>query len=293
MKVETIQISSGASLHRYVQEMTYQDKRAILILPGGGYKSHEQREKEPIAIAYLSQGYQVFILDYLITHPLSWSATWNSTQEVMKLLYESQNLWHFAFSKLALIGFSAGGHLAMIMAARGSLKPCGVLLCYPLISEKLAKLINADLPGADQFIDEHTPPVFIFSTYEDHTVPVRNTLQLLTALNDYHIPFESHIFQWGHHGLTLAQPWTANEKENNVDAHAAHWFSLSIEWLDRILTDDGFKRVEKENSINILRKQPEIAKQLYIEFPILKDAELLEALGHFTLDELREKLNRN
>ena len=293
MKLETIQLTCGACLHRYTQEMGHQDGRAILILPGGGYTSHELREKEPIALAYLSNGYQVFVLDYLLTKPLSWAATWNSTQEAMKLLYESQTSWQFTFSKLALIGFSAGGHLAMMMASRGSLRPCGVLLCYPLISEKLAKLVSPELSGADQFIDEQTPPVFIFSTFEDHTVPVRNTLKLLSALNDHHVPFESHIFQWGHHGLTLAQPWTANGQENNIDAHAAHWFSLSMEWLDRILAGEGCKTIEKEDSIDVLRRQPETAKLLYEEFPLLKGQELLEALGHFTVEELREKLNRN
>ena len=54
-------------------------------------------------------------------------------------------------------------------------------------------------------MDEHTPPAFLFATYDDQLVPVENTIKMGQALSDHGIPFEMHIFQKGKHGLALAK----------------------------------------------------------------------------------------
>jgi dipeptidyl aminopeptidase/acylaminoacyl peptidase len=83
-------------------------------------------------------------------------------------------------------------------------------------------------------VTAETPPVFLFSTFEDQTVPIENSIAFMQALNAHGIPFESHIFQKGKHGLSLAKPHTSNGLKANVDADAAQWFGLSVSWLHKV-----------------------------------------------------------
>ena len=72
-----------------------------------------------------------------------------------------------------------------------------------------------------------TPPVFVWHTMEDETVPVENTLLLLNALHKAGVPCEAHLFEKGRHGTSISTP--------EVDADSAHrnrWVKLAVEWLD-------------------------------------------------------------
>lgn len=79
-------------------------------------------------------------------------------------------------------------------------------------------------------VNEHTPPMFVWHTYEDVLVDVKHSLLLGVALRTHHIPFELHIFEKGEHGLALCDRTTARKKSHH-NAHVAHWFSLCEEWL--------------------------------------------------------------
>lgn len=219
---------------------------------------------------------------------------WESANEAMDELYAKQEEWNVNYDELIVIGFSAGGHLAGTLGASGRRRPKALILCYPVIIESLAKLISPQLQGVDTIIDENTPPTFVFSTYEDHVVPIRNTLRVLQALHEMHIPFETHIFQWGHHGLSLAIEETADNVTQNIDQHAAHWFPLSLEWLERMFKEPDKTSKEsfhmEEMTIDTLVKNEMYQAAIYHEFPILKNLEIMEALGHFTRQELREKI---
>ena len=72
-----------------------------------------------------------------------------------------------------------------------------------------------------------TPPVFVWHTMEDETVPVENTLLLLNALHKAGVPCEAHLFEKGRHGTSISTP--------EVDADSAHrnrWVQLAVEWLN-------------------------------------------------------------
>ena len=49
-----------------------------------------------------------------------------------------------------------------------------------------------------------TPPVFVWHTMEDKTVPVENTLLLLAALRRAGVPCEAHLFEKGAHGTSIS-----------------------------------------------------------------------------------------
>ena len=86
-------------------------------------------------------------------------------------------------------------------------------------------------------MDSSTPQTFLFSTFEDELVPIEHTLQFMQALNDHQIPFESHIFQHGKHGLSLAKSHLSAGIEENVNEDVAKWFDLSVNWLKKVLGD--------------------------------------------------------
>lgn len=68
------------------------------------------------------------------------------------------------------------------------------------------------------------PPMFLWHTADDETVPVENSLMMAQALCQKKIPFELHIFPHGRHGLGLApeQP------------EVAVWASLSVRFLQKL-----------------------------------------------------------
>jgi len=80
------------------------------------------------------------------------------------------------------------------------------------------------------YIDENTPPMFIWHTYEDDLVDVSNALVLVTKLREKKIPFELHIFEKGEHGLALCDRTTAR-KASHHNSHVIRWFDLCVGWL--------------------------------------------------------------
>jgi acetyl esterase/lipase len=158
------------------------------------------------------------------------------------------------------MGFSAGGHLAASMANlwdaailsealdcdSDALKVNGSILCYPVILSdpalthegSIANLIkHEDNPELREFlsmdkrIGEQTPPTFLWHCSDDGCVPVENSLYYMTELSKNHIPFESHIYPEGGHGLALCDGTTATW-DGHYQPIAATWTNHCIAWLD-------------------------------------------------------------
>lgn len=86
------------------------------------------------------------------------------------------------------------------------------------------------------FIDEETPPMFIWHTYEDILTDVTNALNLSVELQKNKVPFELHIFEKGEHGLALADRTTAR-KNSHFNSHVKRWFTLCEEWISHYIDD--------------------------------------------------------
>ena len=83
----------------------------IVVCPGGAYGMCSQREAEPIAMHFLPQGYNVFVIQYSV-EPNRFPCQLREIAAVMELIYENAEVWHCDVSRIAIMGFSAGGHLA-------------------------------------------------------------------------------------------------------------------------------------------------------------------------------------
>ena len=79
-------------------------------------------------------------------------------------------------------------------------------------------------------VDATTPPAFIWHTFADQGVSVRNSLALMDALLENGIPFESHVFPTGAHGLSLGTEESATN-ESHIEPHVTPWAELSVRWI--------------------------------------------------------------
>jgi acetyl esterase/lipase len=205
---------------------------AVLVFPGGGYYFCSAREAEPIAMEFLAEGYHTFILRYSTGENASFPRPLNDAEEALEMIRAKADEWSVEPEKIAVCGFSAGGHLAASLGTIGRIRPNAMILAYPCILDSISSVLATPIPSLEKHVGGQTPPAFIFATASDQTVPVEHSLQFAAALDRFKVPFELHIFQNGVHGLSLAKPVTSAGHSEMVDADAAKWVGLCIAWLE-------------------------------------------------------------
>lgn len=274
----------------------------MLILPGGGYHGTSDREAEPIAMAYLAEGFNAFVLRYSVGKESNFAASLNDAEEAMALIQESGNKWNIDQNKLAVIGFSAGGHLAAALGTMGTNRPNALILGYPCILSSMNNILDFPVPSLEKEVDELTPPAFLFSSFEDELVPIENTISFMQALNAKNIPFESHIFQKGTHGVSLGKPLSSSGLKSFVDKDFAQWFEFSISWLHKILGDfpaenesavpeaKDVKEYSIEIQIGSLLDHPDCREILIEYIPAFVDDALIEGAGAYSLNIINQHL---
>lgn len=221
----------------YIELFMLEDKPGagmVLVLPGGGYILRADHEGAPVAEKFNRLGLHAAVLQYRVAprrYPDALLDTLRAVQ-MMRLIASSTN----AFSgKVAVLGFSAGGHLA---ACAGTLyrnieviandhadnmdpAPDALVLCYPVISsgkygheQSFEELTGGDdelkaYLSIEKHVAKDTPPTFLWHTAEDDTVPVQNSLLFTKAMREANRPVELHVFPEGRHGLGLATDYSA------------------------------------------------------------------------------------
>lgn len=237
MKTEVIMLNEerNVSLTTYLQQVggefgNIPKRPAILVLPGGGYKMCSDREAEPIVMPYLKAGYQAFILRYSLGANAAWPNPLNDYDQAMALIRKNADEWGIYADKVAVIGFSAGGHLAASAATMSVNRPDAAILGYAVINEENAKIWEPSAPDTVSAVDKKTCPCFVFATRTDTTVPVENSLQFVSALAANNISFESHIYAYGPHGFSTADD-SVLMPGTHICNRAPHWVADSIEWL--------------------------------------------------------------
>lgn len=213
------------------------DKRpAVLILPGGAYGMCSDREAEAVAYPYLQAGYQAFVLRYSVAEHKRWPNPLEDYEQTMTLIRSNCEQWHILTDKIAVIGFSAGGHLAACAATMSQNRPNAAILGYAAMDRNLVQAILPydTVPEPSACVDAHTCPCFLFAARDDKIVPVINTVHFEQALIQNGIQFESHIYAYGGHGFSTC------EKSIFADATCSrthHWVKDSIAWLGDVFGD--------------------------------------------------------
>lgn len=212
---------------------------AILILPGGGYGMCSDREAEVVAFPYLKAGYQAFVLRYSVNDNKTWPNPLNDYEQAMELILEKQEEWHILADKIAVVGFSAGGHLASCAATVAEHRPNAAIIGYGFCDYETGKMCipESDIPVTKECVDAKTPPCFLFACRDDAIVDVQNTVSFQQALLDHDIMFEAHVYAYGNHGFS-----TGEKSLNNVNlcSRAPHWVQDSIDWLGDVMGVLGY-----------------------------------------------------
>ena len=210
-----------------------QNRPAILILPGGGYSMCSDREAEVIAYPFLHAGYQAFVLRYSVKENRTWPNPLTDYEQAITMIREKANEWHVLPEKIAVIGFSAGGHLAACAATVSKERPNAAILGYAAMEQDLADLIQpgTEVPSPTLYVDGKTPPCFLFAARDDAVVPIHNTLNFQLALTKYGIQFESHIYAYGGHGFGTGAKNIAGDA---LCRRIPNWVYDAIGWLEDV-----------------------------------------------------------
>lgn len=246
-------------------------RKAVIICPGGGYEHLSPREGEPIAMQYLSMGYHVFVLHYSLA-PERFPAALRELALLTAKIRENASQWKIDPEGIIVSGFSAGGHLALSLGVHWNkkwlseplglsseqIRPDGLILSYPVVTagegchkgsvERLlwGRMCEEGQPVPDtedqtelrerisleKQVGPHTPPVFLWHTVTDQTVPVRNSLILADALVKNGVSLEFHLYPVGRHGLALASEETSDGQESNIEPQCQSWIRLAAIWLE-------------------------------------------------------------
>lgn len=245
MKLETMVLNEErkVTLTMFLQEVggefPYVDKRpAVLVLPGGAYQWCSGRESDPVALAYAQAGFQAFILRYSVGEYAQWPKPLEDYEQAMSLIRENEKEWKLDPERVAVIGFSAGGHLAGCAATMAKNRPNAVILGYALLLGDDVKKYNPTAPDVIDAVDYDTPPSFVFASRRDNVVPIRNSIQYLNALTEHDVAFESHICAYGPHGYSVADS-AIQSPDTVMSPRLGDWVQDSIAWLKETLGDFG------------------------------------------------------
>lgn len=235
----------------YLPRVMQASTPAMVICPGGAYRvlasNHEGRQ----VAGYLnSLGIAAFVLRYRLGPKYHHPIELGDAQRAIRMLRARAPEWRLDPARIGIMGFSAGGHLAMTASTwfdrgnpsasdvieRNGSRPDLTVLGYPVISlvepwTHQGSKDNLLGPNPDpalvqrlsgeRAVTKDTPPTFIFQTNEDGTVPAENSLNYFLALRKAGVPSEMHVFEKGPHGVGLA----------NDDPLLAPWSTLLGNWL--------------------------------------------------------------
>src|SRR5438876_8891097 len=185
---------------------------AVIVCPGGGYVNLAMNHEGRQVASYLnSLGIAAFVLRYRLGPRYHHPIELGDAQRAIRTLRSHAADWRLDPSRIGIIGFSAGGHLAMTAAThfdagvataadavdRVSSRPDFVVLGYPVISMtepwthqgSKTNLLGSNPDPAlarslsgEQAATKDTPPTFIFQTNADTTVPAENSVYYYLSL---------------------------------------------------------------------------------------------------------------
>ena len=251
------------------------NRPAVLVCPGGGYVYCSPREAEPVALRYAAKGFHAFILRYSVGKDAADFAPLKEVSWAIGYIRENAAAWHIDPEKIAVCGFSAGGHLALASGLLGENKPNAMILGYPAVNipnypgvNFMLQLLTGrkDVTNEDaayfsleNHITKQSPPVFMAATAEDMLTGF-GALPVAKKYSDLGMPYELHVFQHGPHGYSVADETAADGSEEMLNPAFAQWHGLSVAWLHKIF---GAPVHGQKNT----KRMVQILKEMGIELP--------------------------
>ena len=217
---------------------------AVLVMPGGGYRRVVlDKEGDETARRLAEAGITAAVLVYRLPED-GWAAGWQAplqdAQRSLRMLRAGRVASGVDPTRVGVLGFSAGGHLAAMTTLMSSIatyapidsadsvspRPDFAALMYAAYldgegSPALLTGLHGRTPDLVTLVDANTHPVFLIHAEDDRTVPVEGSRRMYAALKAAGVPAELHVFPDGGHGFGIAG---AKGKE------AATWPDLFLRW---------------------------------------------------------------
>ena len=226
----------------------------VIVCAGGGYEFRADHEGNPVAEFFNQYGISTFNLAYRFA-PYNYYAIRADINRAVRWVRYHAEEYNIDPEKIAVLGFSAGGHLATMGATqydagledgdeidRVSCRPDAAVLCYPVVTlasdythrgtranlldgieEPLRSELIEKLSGQNA-VTTDTPPTFLYHNADDDGVPPENSINMAAALSKNKIPFELHLFPSGGHGGGLYRDLEGTRQ----------WPHLAANWLKRL-----------------------------------------------------------
>ena len=255
MRHEVIALpQTGVELETYLMDnrAVEPDRRRplVLVFPGGAYAYRSDREAEPVALRLLSLGIQAVVVRYSVA-PVRYPKALEEAAEAVTYARTHAGDWFCDPHRIAVMGFSAGGHAAAHIGLKWHQMPQGrdcrpdaMILAYPVITSgeyahrgSIENLLGEehdrlkDEVSLEKFVTDDTPPTFLWHTREDGSVPPENSLLLACALREHGVPCEMHIYQRGGHGMSLGSEEVYALGDGNIHPECQGWPEMAAHWL--------------------------------------------------------------
>jgi acetyl esterase/lipase len=223
---------------------------AVIICPGGGYSILAlDKEGTKVAMKFASIGVTAFVLKYRLPSDLIMEdKSMGPLQDALQAMYlvrKNASVWSVDPSKIGIMGFSAGGHLAASLSGHYndmkvqnkeqiSLRPDFSILMYGVISfgdythkGSLNRLLGENPTDAQKRyfsselqVNAQTPIAFLVHANNDLTVPAKNSILYNEALTKNKVAAELHLYAAGGHGFGLNNKTTPDS-----------WFDRLKNWM--------------------------------------------------------------
>jgi acetyl esterase/lipase len=206
--------------HVYLPPANLRTGASVVVCPGGGFSILAwDLEGTEVAQWLNTQGVAAIVLKYRVPTRQQnppWMAPAQDAQRTISLVRQNAEKWKLDASKVAVLGFSAGGVRAFKAAIADkryyeavddadslSCKPNRVILIYSggLPEDSSESTFN------ELKFDKETPPMFIVHAFDDF-VPVQGTANLLLALKKAGVSSELHV-------VRLDEPTLARRRDRD------------------------------------------------------------------------------
>jgi len=262
-----INIWRGTSVHKNIELTPYIAKQssqtnnsAIIVCPGGSYFWHDtETEGHEVARWLQENGISAFVLNYrtayvpaFITHYRllfrgnRYPDPQDDLRQSIEYLKSHAEDLHIDISKIGVMGFSAGGHLAMSAAELFDKdhRPAFVVAVYPVVTmtescvhkrsrrgllgdSKTRNKALRDQLSLERHVPSDCPPVFLINCIDDPIVDYHNSVLLDSALTAKNIEHRYVQFQTGGHGFGAS--------EHKGTEECRQWKSMFLEWIKKTI----------------------------------------------------------
>ena len=208
---------------------------AVIVCPGGGYNILAWDLEGTEVCEWLNSiGVTGALLKYRVPHRAGLekhTPPLQDAQRAMGVLRQRASEFAIDPSRIGVLGFSAGGHLAAALSTNyeartyprideaddQSCRPDFAVLIYPAY---LTVKDQKDAVAPELKVTDRTPPTFLTQT-EDDGIRVENSIYYYLALKGAKVPAELHVYPKGGHGYGL------RASENNV----CSWPERAADWM--------------------------------------------------------------